>query len=705
VKIVYEWLADLVEVGPDPDRVANEIALRGFEVAEVAHGRRPVIDFEITANRPDCLSHVGLAREASVVWDRPLRLPGAAAPAAGPAERLEVEILDADLCPRYCAQVFEVTVGASPAWLADRLEAAGIRPINSVVDVSNYVMLEMGHPTHAFDLARLAGRALRIRRARPGERIRTLDKREHTLDGEMLVIADADRPQAIGGVMGGADSEVSPATRLVAMESAWFHPPSVRRTSKKLELKTEASVRFERGADISAPPAALARVAALLAEIGAGRPLGGVIDRYPSPRQPLRLTLRRPQIARLLGIDVPAADVQRILAGLGFTLSAVRSSRGEEGWLVTVPSWRIDATREADLIEEVARHYGYDRLPAMFPPLEAVSPSPDPRIARDALVRQALGGAGFAEAVTFTFIERAAAAPFDPGSETSSPSTALGASAAKGDSSGLVAITNPLSETFAVMRPSLLPGLIDAAAHNRRRGRRDVRLFEIGAAFSAADGEMRRVGLVWTGAGAPEHWSGTGRDVDFFDARGAIERAADALGVAVSIEPATVGWLVPGRAASIALAAAGPEPGLRIGIVGQLLPPIAAARGVPGGDAVYVAEIDLDRMVAASPARDDLRAAPPPRYPAIVRDLSILVPDTLPAAAVRGTIRAAAPQLLESIAEFDRYQGEGVPDRHVSVSFHLTFRAADRTLTDEEADRAMAAIVSSLEREHGARRR
>jgi phenylalanyl-tRNA synthetase beta chain len=431
--------------------------------------------------------------------------------------------------------------------------------------------------------------------------------------------------------------------------------------------------------------------------MGAGEALGAPIDRYPSPRPPLRLTLRRPQIARLLGADVPRADVVRILTGLGFIVKDVRSSQGEDGWLVTMPSWRIDATREADLVEEVARHHGYDRLPTTFPPLEAVSPPPDPRIARDALIRQALGGAGFAEAVTFTFIERGAAAPFDPG-----PSTQLGAAAKTVDGGGLVAIEKPLSETFAVLRPSLVPGLVDAVAHNRRRERRDVRLFEIGAAFSAADGESRRAGLAWIGAGASEHWSATARGVDFFDARGAVERVADALGAAVAIEPAAVNWLVPGRAASIALAAGGPEPGLHVGVVGQLAPAIAEARGVPGADEVYVAEIDLDRLAASASARDDLRVAPPPRYPSIVRDLSVLVAEILPAAAVRGTIRAAAPQRLESIVEFDRYQGKGVPEGQVSLSFHLTFRAPDRTLTDEEADAAMGAIVSALKREHGA---
>jgi phenylalanyl-tRNA synthetase beta chain len=496
VKLVLSWLREFVDVPGDGAEVAEALASRGFEVASIETTPEPVIDFEISANRPDCLSVMGLAREAATAFGLPFA-DSLAGPSAAPAQAgdLDVAVEDADLCPRYAVQLFTVKIGPSPDWMSKRLQTAGIRPINTIVDATNYVLLERGHPTHAFDVDRLGGRALRIRRARAGEPIRTLDGAERKLEPDMLVIADASRPQAIGGVMGGADSEVTDKTRLVALESAWFLPASVRRTSKRLGLKTEASARFERGADIHGPLPAIRRVAELLARMQAGEPVGAVIDRYPAPKPPLRLALRRPQIARLLGMDVPSADVERILAGLGFGLTGVRSSKGEEGWLVIIPSWRVDVGREVDLIEEAGRHYGFDRLPATFPPLEAVSPPHDPRIGREALVRETLAGAGFAEAVTFTFIEESAAVPFG----SNGPSTALGT----GPSSSLVPIANPLSESFAVLRPSLIPGLIDAVAHNRRRERRDVRLFEIGSAFSAADGEMRRVALAWTGTGAP----------------------------------------------------------------------------------------------------------------------------------------------------------------------------------------------------------
>jgi phenylalanyl-tRNA synthetase beta chain len=325
--------------------------------------------------------------------------------------------------------------------------------------------------------------------------------------------------------------------------------------------------------------------------------------------------------------------------------------------------------------------------------LAGISPAHDPRIPRDALVRQVLIGAGFAEAVTFTFIEEEAAAPFGSVRSTS------------GGASDIVPIANPLSELFAVLRPSLVPGLIGCVAHNRRRERRDVRLFEIGSAFSSQDGETRRAALAWTGTASPEHWSGTGRGVDFFDARGAVERLANAFGAAVELTPARVPWLVAGQGAVVSAATGGPEPGLELGVIGRLQPAIASSRGVPGGDEIFVAEIDLDRLGSVGSGRNGFRVTPLPRFPSIVRDLSVLVADTLPAAAVRGTIRAAASGELENVVEFDRYQGKGVPEGQVSVSWHLTFRAADRTLTDAEADRAMDVIVKALEREHGARRR
>jgi phenylalanyl-tRNA synthetase beta chain len=685
VKIVYPWLCELVRLPGDPEAVAHEISLRGFEVAEVEPGRLPVIDFEITANRPDCLNHIGLAREASAIWNLPLHRPDVTAPpsrAAESSETIDVRLDDPALCPRYCAQVFEVRPGPSPDWLADRLTAAGVRPISSVVDVTNYVMLEMGQPMHAFDLERLAGRALVIRRAKPGERLRTLDGIERTLDAEMLVIADGERASAIGGVMGGHDSEIGASTRLIALESAYFHPPSVRRTSKRLGLKTEASIRFERGGDVNAPPIGIARAAALFAQIGAATPVGTVIDRYPSPRRPVQVHLREARIARLLGQDVPAPDVERILTSLGFDI-APASGGAEPGWNISVPSFRVDVTREADLIEEVGRHYGFDRLPVTFPALTAPQPAPSPGLVRERLLRKILTAAGFSESMTFAFMEREAALPFcERGFEP-------------------VGVANPLSEKFAVLRPSLLAGLVDSCAHNRRRERKDIRLFESGSRFTSS-GEGRAVGLVWCGAATGPHWSAPTAQVDFFDVKGVVQRICEAFGIDAEFIGANCAFLVRGRAAEVRGRCNGSA--ITLGVVGQLLPSVAEARGLPASEDLYVAELDLDAIERAA-ATDDRPVESLPRFPSIVRDISIVVDDTLPAAEVRGTIRSAAPSTLVSIVEFDRYQGKGVPEGRISLSLRLTYRAVDRTLTDGEAQDATERIVEVLRTTHRAERR
>jgi phenylalanyl-tRNA synthetase beta chain len=767
VKLVYHWLRELVAVPGDPDQVAATLGLRGFEVAAVEQGQQPVIDFEITANRPDCLSVIGLAREAAAAYGLPLQLPDRAMPPAGQPQPIEVTIEDPGLCPRYCAQVFEVrsTVGA-PAWMQARLEAAGIRSISALVDVTNYVMLEMGQPTHAFDLAKLSGRALRVRRAKPGETLRTLDGIERALEPDMLVIADADRAQAIGGVMGGAASEIGSGTRMMVLESAYFTPASVRRTSRRLGLKTEASSRFERGADVDAAPVAIARAAALLQQIGAAQPLGPMIDRYPAPQAPRTLTLRASRIERVLGVRVPDLDVPTILEPLGFgvQLTAARGARREAqesgtgelpsahlaprtshredrpsplapraSWEVTVPTFRVDVVREVDLIEEIARHDGYVGLPATFPELTRPQPPPDARTLRDRLLRQVLTACGLSEAVTFAFIEASAAAPF-------------------ADAAAIVPLANPLSEKYAVLRPSLLPGLIDAAAHNRRREHHDVRLFETGTRF-AASGETRAVAGVWCGAGAPPHWSGASRPADFSDVKGVAEALGRALGGALSFQPASLPYLVDGRTAEVffrlppaheasaarrSLGAGGKAEATdtrqldsastdtlvasvdtpvasvdtpvasafwrKIGVVGQIAPAILDARGFPSTEELFAFELDVDAL-ATRHAADDVRAESLPRFPSVVRDLSALVDSTLPAASVRGTIRSAAPSTLANVIEFDRYRGKGVPDGRVSLSLRLTFRSPERTLTDAEVDEAMSRIVDALVSTHGAVRR
>jgi phenylalanyl-tRNA synthetase beta chain len=688
MRLLVSWVRDFVDVPAAPDEIAATLSLRGFEVAAVEHlgGNDAVIDFEVTANRPDCLSVLGLAREIATAYDLPLRepshAPGAAARLAsvpcGESDRVRVALEDVDLCARYAAGIAEVAPSVSPEWMTRRLHYAGLRPINPIVDVTNYVLLEIGHPLHAFDLAALEGAQLRIRRALDGERLTTLDGVERALDPEMLVIADASRPQAIAGVMGGIGSEVSAATRVVAFESAWFKPASVRRTSRRLGLATEASFRFERGADISLPVVALQRAFALIDEIGAGGVSGPIVDRYPVPREPRTVDLRRARMASLLGINVPDEEVVRILRRLG-----LGPTGGRDGWSVVVPTFRVDLSREVDLVEEVGRHYGFDRIQPTFPVMAGPTPPPDARVARDQIVRRVLTAAGLSEAVTFGFIEARAAARFPPA----------------GGDTGTVAVANPLSSKFDVLRPWLLPGLLDALAHNRRHGRRDVALFEIGCRFTAREAETRGVGLAWTGRAAPEHWSSGARDVDFFDVKGLVERLVDALGASVTFRPAAVPFLLPGRAASVH---AGP---VVLGVAGEIAPAIAEACGAPRQDPVFAAELNLDRLADAVVPASHEWVRPLPRHPAVVRDLSIVVPGTLPAEIISGTIQAAAgpgEAPLVGVEYFDRYSGKGVPEGSMSVSVHLTFQAPDRTLKDAEVQHSVDLILAALRRDHGA---
>ena len=697
------WLREFVDVPGGPGgmaALADLLTMRGFEVGAVepwpagpAGDNEPpdaVLDLEITTNRPDCLCVLGIAREVGTMYGADLRMPTlpqtdedqARVPRQTIADPIAVTIEDADLCPRYVGALADIEVGPSPRWLAARLEAADVRPINNVVDVTNYVMLELGHPMHAFDLDRLAGPEIRVRRARAGETIRTLDGVERPLEPEMLVIADAERPQAVAGVMGGADSEVGSTTRTIVLEAAYFNPTSVRRTRKRIGLTTDASYRFERGADVEAPATAIARARQLLVAIGAGEPRGPIVDRYPTPPAPIVVRLRHQRIGHLLGQAVDEAFVAPTLTRLGFDPQP-EPATDTPVWRVTVPTFRVDVRREEDLIEEIARHHGYDRLPTTFPALTQPALPPGPWRARDHLVRQLLTGCGFSEAITYGFIEREPALAVHPNEQD------------------IVALRNPLSEKGAVLRPSLLPGLVDSLIHNRRRERQDIRLFEVGSRFRHDDGETPALALAMTGAAVARHWSGPERKTDLFDLTGVLARLCEGFGGVATFEPDAAGHLVPGRTANVRLTL-GDETTV-LGTVGQLDPGFATARGLTGSDAVYVAELDLWPLTTGG--FDHLRAIPVPRYPSITRDLSVEVDDALPAVRVRDTIRAAAGPALVSIKEIDRYQGTGIAAGAVSLSVRLTFRAPDRTLTDTEVQSATDEVIRALAQAHDAKLR
>jgi phenylalanyl-tRNA synthetase beta chain len=696
MKILLSWLREFVDVPGSAEQIAATMSVRGFAVegieslpeftetvaADGTVARTPaantdaVIDFEVTANRPDCLSVAGMAREIATAYGLQVRRPVAGGSSLALTSLKSVEQGDVDiaienkeLCPRYVGAVADVTVGPSPEWMQARLRAAGVGPISNIVDITNYVLIELGQPMHAFDYTKLGGGAIRVRTARPEETLRTLDGQMRTLAAEMLVIADVERAVAIAGVMGGSDSEVSAETQTIVFESAYFTPQQVRRTSKRLGLKTEASTRFERGTDPRLPVTAMERACALLELVRAGTARGTLVDRYPLRLEPAVLRLRRDRVSGLLGTTVPDTDIKRILESLGFALR-----EAEYGWDVTVPTRRVDVLREVDLIEEVARHNGFDRIPATFPAVTVAPPPMDPRITQARALRTIMTGAGFSEAVTFGFISESSAAPF----------------AADGD---IVPIANPLSESFAVLRPSVLPGLVAAVAHNRRREQRDVRLFEIGARFSRARGERRSLALAWTGAVGADHWSGGTRPIDYFDVQGVVHRVCQALRVDARMAGVAEPWLVPGRGAAIL------ANDVRIGAMGLLASSIVAQQTLSAGDAIYVAEIDLDSV---PPVDDDLQVEALPRHPSMTRDISILVADTLAAGTVRQTIQENAPDTLVRVSEFDRYQGKGIPDGQVSLSLRLTFRAPDRTLTDSEVQKAVDGVLVALKERHGA---
>ena len=733
MKVLLSWLREFVDVPASGEEIGARLSLRGFALEGIeripglgdeasTEAADEVLDFDVTSNRPDCMNVLGLAREVATAYGASgVRLhPSTDARGAlsaiegqadqGPAKAghhqtspakaghhedgggwqfqksdgpgsastrdIRITIENAELCRCYAGAVADVKVGPSPAWMQARLKASGIRPISNIVDITNYVLLELGQPMHAFDLAKLAGGHIRVRTARPGERIRTLDGQEREVTPEMLVIADAERPVAVAGVMGGADSEVGEGTTTIVFESAYFNPLSIRRTSRKLGMKTEASMRFERGADLTMPAVAMMRALTLLEDTGAGRRRDAVVAAFSEDLQkPTRLTLRRARISGLLGTAVPDDDVVRILDSLGFPVEPAA-----DGWIVAVPPRRIDIHREVDLIEELARHYGFDRIPSRFPPLLSPPAGVDPRITQTRQLRAVMTGAGFSEAVTFGFMAPSGAAPFVQRPDD------------------WVKITNPLSENYGVLRPSIVPGLLTAVAHNRNRQERDVRLFEIGNRFTRDRGERRALACAWTGAASPGHWSGSARDVDFFDVKGLVERIGDSLQLRVETVAGDdeVQWLAPGRAAVVT-----DGQDRRLGYVGQIPQALAAEYGLPEKDAVYVAELDLDAMATvAAPARLQVQALP--RFPLVTRDISILVDDTLPAATVRRTIRRAAPDTLTAVTEFDRYQGTGVPEGRVSLSLRLTFRSPERTLTDAEVQNAMDAVLAALRTEHAA---
>ncbi|GIV88386.1 MAG: phenylalanine--tRNA ligase beta subunit [Chloroflexus sp.] len=679
-----------------------------------------ILEIDLTPNFARCLSIVGVAREVAALTGAPLKLPDPQVVAEGPSiiGRARVTVHEPDLCPRFMVGLAEgVKIGPSPFWMQRRLINAGMRPINNIVDISNYVMLEWGQPTHAFDADRVADRHLIVRLAQPGERLTTLDDRdrdltpspESGLSHPPLLVCDATGPLAIAGVMGGASSEVSNATTNVLLEAAIWEPVQIRRTARSLKLPSEASRRFERGVDYALPPIALRRCLELMRLYAGATIAADFIDVYSRPWQPVTIELPPSEVRRLLGIHLDAHSIAEILGRLGFTCSIQGGSTvgdfailaAEPVVRVEVPSFRQDVTMVADLCEELARVYGYDRIPSTRLADELPPPMTVKAIELEDQVRDLMVGAGLTELITYSLIDMALVARVQPSEAV--PERYL-------------KISNPGTPEHVYMRRSLLPSLAAALALNLRERERSL-VFEIGRVYlpPAEPGkderwlpdEPRRLAIALAGPRQPESWLSTDRDwLDFYDLKGIVELLGERLGLSdqLTFAPLTDDERFhPGRSAVLMLvhkrdSRGRPVDQQPVGVLGEAHPQVRARLEV-NVPRVLLAEIDLETLIAHA-GQATYRAIS--RFPASVQDLSIVADETVSEAQIRAVIQRSAGEYLESLTLFDRYSGPQVGEGKRSLTYHLVFRASDRTLLDETLAKIRKKIIGNLERELGA---
>lgn len=643
-----------------------------------------VFDLGLTPNRADCLSVEGVARDLAAALGVAARPLSVAAVPATIDRAIAIDLHSPVDCPRYCGRFIEDIdpAAATPAWMRERLQRSGLRPISLLVDVTNYVMLELGQPLHAFDADTLQG-PIGVRRGRSGETLRLLDEREVALDGDFLVVTDADRAVALAGLMGGWDTRIGGNTRNVFLEAAHFAPSALAGRARRLGLHTDAAHRFERGVDAAQPRRALERATRLILDIAGGR-AGAVIEAVSASDLPARppVRLRRARIARVLGIEVADAEVLRILAALGLEVAA-----DAEGWLATPPSWRFDLAIEEDLIEEVARIHGYEHIPDRAPAGQLAGPELREDRVRVGQMREQLAARGYLEAITYAFVGRELLETW-------------------GLAERAIALSNPLSADLAVMRTSLLPGLVRALDANRKRQQARVRLFEVGRAYFAAATpaamaastqaaelppaplESDRIAGVAVGSAVTEQWGEDARALDFFDLKGDVESLLALAGLdaaAFSFEAGGPAWLHPGRAATIR------RDGAVVGHLGALDPRLARRLDVDGE--VFVFELDID--AAARRAVPSAREVS--RYPAVRRDIAVVVPVEVPFDALRASVREAVGPLLLDLFLFDQYAGPNLGTGVRSLAIGLILQDRSRTLTDQDADRCVALAVSALE--------
>lgn len=674
--ISTEWLKEFTEWPDNPAGLAARLTAAGITVAGWSGDpSAPVLELELTSNRPDCLGHLGVAREVATLWRAALREP-AAELAFTPPTGLQVVIEAPDGCARYSMRLLELPAGAAnqpaPSWMTARLTAVGQAPIHLLPDLSNYTMFEVGQPTHAFDADRLRGGVLRVRYALPGELLVTLDGVERQLDPADLVIADAERPVALAGVIGGQESAISPATRRVAIESAWFEPAIIRRAARRHSLRTEAGYRFERGADPLAAAKAAGLIAARAAELADARLVGGV-DCVARPWQAPEIELRAGFLERLLGLAPPAKEIEQILTRLGF--AAARAD--ERAWRVRVPSWRADVNIEADLAEEVARVWGYDRFPSRLPSFQGtVQPARGIRLRASA--GEKLRGRGYSETIALSFASAEDNARFAPGRTE-------------------IMMLNPLSEEESCLRASLVPSLLRLLLYNQNRDLETARLFEIGKSYArAADAPGPSADLL---AAVVEDWrlalGGYGeaggwhdhQTYDFFSLKGDVELVLSGFALPALVwQAASADWLHPGRSGEVW---ADDE---YLGVAGEIHPDLAGNwkfRRPP-----LVAELHLGQLLSRGPAAPSFQ--PPSRYPAVRRDFSFVFDETVSWRKIESALAALRQPGWQGVSPLEVFRGGNIPAGQRSLLLRVTWQFADRTLRDEEVQRASEGLRSCL---------
>ena len=675
MKVPLEWLKEYVAVKLPPKQLAERLTMAGLEVTGIEEGGHgTVFDIEVTPNRADCLSMIGVAREVAACTGQQLKLPRPpAASKSSASSTLKITVEDRKDCSRYIGRLIDgVTLTPSPAWMQQRLAAAGARPINNLVDITNYVLLEYGQPLHAFDVDRLAGGEIRVRRAQANEPITTLDGTTHKLSVDALVIADAKRPVAVAGVMGGMGSEVTPQTKRVLLESARFDPLSVRRTARRLGLASESSYRFERGVDPAGVEAASRRAAQLMLELAGGKETAVRDVGEQAGAKAVRIPLDVARASRWLGTRIDPPMARTSLARLSCRVASTSS-----GMSVNPPSFRQDLASEVDLYEELARAIGYDAIAPSVPSgsIAQAAVSAPYRAAQS--LRHLCAGAGLNEAITWSLL-----AESDLARHRLAPASAA-------------TLANPLSQDHMYVRPSLLPGLLRVAQRNVTQGNLDLRFFELGSVMAPEDvahaRESLRLGILITGL-----WSRDWRErlpADFFRLSGAIRQLLARAGAGpVRFVPKDAAWAEPGQAAAIEV------DGRILGAAGQVS--CAAAHGLDIDQEVWFGELAVDALLSAGSVHRAART--PPGFPPVKRDLSILVSQSTPFEDIRSAIRESGGALAAEIELIDRYAGKQVPAGQTSLTFSIDYRHPDRTLTASEADEAHRRIGDTLRQRFGA---